>query len=54
MLNADITSGAAPAYFCGIAIVFPLLSGFGFFPHIETLTKCKIKETLEEKCKSIV
>lgn len=32
MLNADITSGATPAYFCGIAIVFPLLSGVGFFP----------------------
>lgn len=50
MLNADITSGATPAYFCDIAIVFPL-SGFGFFPHVETHTKGKIKETLEEKRK---
>lgn len=47
-IDAEITSGTAPAYFCGIATVFSMLSVF-IFLHIEIHLKHKMKETTEEK-----
>lgn len=41
ILNAEITSGLAPAYFCGIITVFLLLVVLGFFPLKDP---CKIQD----------